>query len=121
LGVGEEGRPGAGPEDFPILDESSRLVMSTAPGLVTGNTLGADYQPPTPDQQADNRPGDASVNSLVPYGDYHMRPNRGWGGSHIPPRPWKYASVPDAWIDRWAEEYKQAVAELIPQVISQLR
>jgi hypothetical protein len=122
-----EGAPPAG--EFPILDETGRLKASTAPGEVSGTGLGASYLPLSPDQVVTNEPGKVSVESEVltedgvNYGDAHMRPGRGSKtGGYRPARPWKYPDdVPEEWLARWAQVYADAVAEMLPGVMSQLR
>lgn len=128
--LGQVGKPGIGadPEDFPILDDTGRLKASASAGTVSGTGTSAEYHEPTPDQTVEHGRGEVRADSFVPnergrdYGDPHMRPGRGSRtGGYRPARPWKYPDrVPEAWIDRWAHVYAEALTECIAEVVTVL-
>ncbi len=121
--LGIPGKPGiaANPEDFPILDDTGKLKTSVAPGGITGHGLSAAYH--ESDQQVVTyEKNSVKAESAVPYGDPHMRPGRGSKtGGYRPARPWKYPDqVPEAWIDKWAQAFADAITECLPEVIAKL-
>lgn len=125
--LGKQGTPGApaGPEDFPILDDTGRLKESVAAGSLAGEGLNAQYHEAGReggDQTVTYGKGFVQADSGVPYGDAHMRPGKGSRtGGYRPARPWKYPDeVPPEWIDRWAEVYATNLQKCVVEVIQKL-
>ncbi len=115
----------ANPEDFPILDDTGRLKASVEPGTASGTGLNASYHEggrATGDQVVTYGRGFVMAESNVPYGDPHMRPYRGSKtGGYRPARPWKFPEeVPDAWVERWAHVFADAIQECVVQAVAQM-